>query len=69
MLRFSRLFKPVHMPHVWKRKRKKKEEEGDNKDSGVEDGGASGEEEEFNLTLNMGREPQPEEIASDDEVR
>ncbi|XP_067663597.1 transcription initiation factor TFIID subunit 1-like isoform X1 [Haliotis asinina] len=27
VLRFSRLFKPVHTPHVWKRKRKKREED------------------------------------------
>ena len=26
-MRFSRLFKPVHVPHVWKKKKKKKEEE------------------------------------------
>ncbi|XP_041357029.1 transcription initiation factor TFIID subunit 1-like isoform X3 [Gigantopelta aegis] len=70
VLRFSRLFKPVHMPHVWKRKRKKKDDddEGDNKDSGVEDG-VSGEEEEFTLKLNMGREPRPDELAADDEMK
>lgn len=35
MLRFSRLFKPVHYPHIWKRKKKRKtpgEEDGEQKD-------------------------------------
>jgi hypothetical protein len=27
-LRFSRLFKPVHVPHLYKRKKKKKTEDG-----------------------------------------
>lgn len=30
VLRFSRLFKPVHQPHIWKRKKKKKQEEIEN---------------------------------------
>ncbi|CAL1535229.1 unnamed protein product [Lymnaea stagnalis] len=34
VLRFSRLFKPAHVPHVWRKKRKKKEED-DNKKSGT----------------------------------
>lgn len=38
VLRFSRLFKPVHVPHVWKKKKKKKEEEGkETKTEGKED--------------------------------
>ena len=28
VLRFSRLFKPGHVPHIWKKKKKKKEDEG-----------------------------------------
>lgn len=28
VLRFSRLFKPVHVPHLYKKKKKKKTEEG-----------------------------------------
>ncbi|XP_052795206.1 transcription initiation factor TFIID subunit 1-like [Mya arenaria] len=29
VLRFSRLFKPVHQPHIWRRKKKKKDGEGE----------------------------------------
>ena len=32
VLRFSRLFKPVYSPHIWKKKKKKKPEETDKKD-------------------------------------
>ncbi|BFZ24166.1 hypothetical protein BsWGS_27204 [Bradybaena similaris] len=35
VLRFSRLFKPAHSPHIWRKKRKKKEEE--EKKDGKED--------------------------------
>ncbi|XP_055893415.1 transcription initiation factor TFIID subunit 1-like isoform X2 [Biomphalaria glabrata] len=33
VLRFSRLFKPAHVPHVWRKKRKKKEEDEEKKGS------------------------------------
>lgn len=36
VLRFSRLFKPAHSPHIWRKKRKKKEEE-DKKDGKDDD--------------------------------
>ncbi|XP_012946001.1 LOW QUALITY PROTEIN: transcription initiation factor TFIID subunit 1 [Aplysia californica] len=31
VLRFSRLFKPAHVPHIWRKKRKKKEEDEEKK--------------------------------------
>ncbi|RUS77280.1 hypothetical protein EGW08_014944, partial [Elysia chlorotica] len=33
VLRFSRLFKPAHAPHIWRKKRKKKEDEEEEKDA------------------------------------
>ncbi|GFS23995.1 transcription initiation factor TFIID subunit 1 [Elysia marginata] len=33
VLRFSRLFKPAHAPHIWRKKRKKKEDEDEDKDA------------------------------------
>ncbi len=39
VLRFSRLFKPVYAPHIWRKKKKKKaegEEEGEKEKSGEE---------------------------------
>ncbi|XP_076446577.1 LOW QUALITY PROTEIN: transcription initiation factor TFIID subunit 1-like [Babylonia areolata] len=80
VLRFSRLFKPVHNPHIWRKRRKKKEKEDGKKD--VEDGGdqdrGSGSEEDDKyfteedlvklLKLDKGRKPKPEELAPDDEV-
>ncbi|XP_033742474.1 transcription initiation factor TFIID subunit 1-like [Pecten maximus] len=35
VLRFSRLFKPVHTPHVWRRKKKKKSEDEDQDEAEV----------------------------------
>ncbi|GFO30868.1 transcription initiation factor tfiid subunit [Plakobranchus ocellatus] len=32
VLRFSRLFKPAHAPHIWRKKRKKKEDEEEDKE-------------------------------------
>lgn len=85
VLRFSRLFKPVHNPHIWRKRRKKKEKEEEKTDGeeGKEEKGEKSsqeeqkeEEEEFFtdeelkklLKLDMGREPQPHELAPDDEV-
>ncbi|XP_053398607.1 transcription initiation factor TFIID subunit 1-like isoform X2 [Mercenaria mercenaria] len=39
VLRFSRLFKPVHHPHIWKRKKKKKEDGEEEKDKKKEEKG------------------------------
>ncbi|KAI0232494.1 Transcription initiation factor TFIID subunit 1 [Lamellibrachia satsuma] len=35
VLRFSKLFRPIHVPHIWKRKKKKKPEEEDGKTTNV----------------------------------
>ncbi|KAK2177894.1 hypothetical protein NP493_573g01008 [Ridgeia piscesae] len=35
VLRFSKLFRPIHVPHVWKRKKKKKPEEEDGKSADI----------------------------------
>lgn len=35
MLRFSKLFRPIHVPHIWKRKKKKKPEEEDGKTTNI----------------------------------
>ena len=34
-MRFSKLFRPIHVPHVWKRKKKKKPEEEDGKSADI----------------------------------
>ena len=84
VLRFSRLFKPVHNPHIWRKRRKKKEKDEEKKEGeeGKEEGEKSSQEEEKEeeeefltdeelnklLKLDMGRAPQPHELAPDDEV-
>ena len=80
VLRFSRLFKPVHTPHVWRKRRKKKEKEDEKKEEGEETGQEgkedSEDEEEFMsdaelskfLKLDTGREPKAQDMATDEEV-
>ncbi|XP_013414213.1 transcription initiation factor TFIID subunit 1 [Lingula anatina] len=60
-LRFSRLFKPTYMPHIYRRK-KKKEEKG--QDEGEKE--ASGDEREWKLKL--GRPARRDELLPDDEL-
>ena len=79
VLRFSSLFRPVHTPHIWKRKKKRedeatvvKSETGDGTTVKREgDGGATVKEEEREdpFKLKMGRAPRPDEMMIDDAVR
>ncbi|ESP02189.1 hypothetical protein LOTGIDRAFT_212720 [Lottia gigantea] len=68
VLRFSRLFKPHHVPHLYKRKKKKKDEEGKKEevsDSGIDD---SDLDDDCPIKLELGRPAKPEECLTDDEV-
>lgn len=82
VLRFSRLFRPVHMPHVWKRKRRKKtpeeEKEGSGKKLRLGDESESGmdgeavkdvdiDSEEDGIKLNLGKLPSSDDCLTDEE--
>ncbi|XP_029644075.1 transcription initiation factor TFIID subunit 1 isoform X1 [Octopus sinensis] len=68
VLRFSRLFRPVHTTHVWRKKRKKKSSE-EEKESVVKKLKMSSDEEsdEVQIDFDYGRTPTAEECLTDDD--
>lgn len=83
VLRFSRLFKPVHTPHLWRKRRKKKTVDEEKKvehrknDDGELGDDEDEEEEEYLedeeidklLKLELGRPARHDECTPDDEVK
>ncbi|ELU04183.1 hypothetical protein CAPTEDRAFT_225982 [Capitella teleta] len=68
VLRFSRLFKPVYMPHIYKRKRKKKEDEGKEEEILETNEDDDDQYEDCPFKLDFGRPAKPEEMMTDEAI-